>query len=101
MVINTRSLQIKAGKGEEVLEWSKEIAQYIEHNLNIPVEIVQLLFGSDMDRIAWVSRYDNLGQLEERLKAVDEDEGVKERLKKVEDLFEPHSFQNLVYQVVE
>jgi len=30
-----------------------------------------------------------------------EEAGVKERLKKAEDLFEPHSFQNQVYEVIE
>ena len=101
MVINTRSIQIKAGKREEALEWSKEIAQYIEDNLKIPVEIVQQLFGIDADRIAWVARYDNLAEYEKQIKRFDEDEGAKERMKKMGDLFEPHSFQSQMYQVVE
>ena len=103
MVINVRSLEIKAGKGEEALEWSKELVQYIKDNLSPPhpIQLLQPLFGSDMGRMISVATHDNLGQYEERMKILYEDEGVKERLKKMPDLFEPHSFQNQVYQVVE
>jgi len=99
MVINARSIQIKAGKEKEALEWSKEIVQYMKDNLDISVQTLQPLFGSDMDRMTWVGTYDNLAEYEKQLKRVDEDEGVKERLKN--DLFEPHSFQSQMYQVVE
>ena len=103
MVINVRSLQIKAGKGEEALEWSKELVQYVNDNLAFPhpVQLIRPIFGSDTDRMVWVGTYENLGQFEEKMAIFSNDEGVKERLKKIDDLFEPHSFQNQVYRVVE
>jgi len=103
MVINVRSIQVKTGKWGEALEWSKEITRYMTDNLAWahPSQILQPLFGSDTDRMVWVVTYDNLGEYEKEVKRFDEDEGAKERMGKAGDLFEPHSFQNQVYQVIE
>jgi len=59
---NLRSLQIKAGKREEALEWSKELLQYTKDHLALPhpIQLLQPLFGNDTDRIAWVFTFDNL-----------------------------------------
>ena len=67
MILFTRSVQVRMGKGQEALQWAQEVAAHLNQTQpgRMPLRVFTEVFGpAGIGAIYWVGEYEDLASLE-------------------------------------
>ena len=92
----TRTAVIAAGKRDEALAFTAEVASYVEEHFGTAVTW-GLQLGGTVGKIHWYSDYENLAEFEKLLGQTMTDEGYLKVIETAGDLFVAAPEDTLVY----
>ena len=97
MITVIRTATAFPGMTGEAISWAKEVAALVKHVTGTE-QIVCSSFGGMLAEIAWIGRYDSVGQYDEMRTKVLGDGEYRAALKKARDLFTPDSGRDQIWK---
>ena len=97
MITVIRTATAFPGMTGEALSWANEIAALVKRTTGTE-QIVCSSFGGMLAEIAWIGRYDSVGQYDEMRTKVLGDGEYRAALKKARDLFTPDSGRDQIWK---
>jgi hypothetical protein len=91
MIYAVRSADIQHGKLADAFEWAVRVAAYIREKFGTDTQVLRNGNGS-FYRVHWMTSYDSLGDYEEMMAKIGEDEGY---LALIDELREDYFFANV------
>lgn len=99
MILFARTGSLAPGKETEAIGFAQEMCSYIKQTIGLDVEAFVPIGGNPM-RVGWVSRHDNLQNVEDATEGLLADAGYNKRVKDAADLFIAGSMEDVLWRSI-